>query len=115
RLHEEARKAAARRDRRRLLGALSGFRDPALVGKAMSLVLTDEFDVRESLGLLFGGLEDPRNRRMVYDFVKTNYEAMLAKMPRESGRSLMNAVVAQCDASMAPDAEAFSTDRICSP
>ena len=112
RFYVEARKATDRRDRQRLLGPLSGFRDPDLARRAMGLALTDEFDIRESLRLVLGALQNPQNRRLVYEFVKQNYDALLAKMPKQSGRSFVSVAVALCDASVKPDAEAFFKDRM---
>src|SRR5207244_6935322 len=112
RLYEEAKRAEDRRDRQRLLAPLSRFRDPELAKRALGLLLTDDFDIRETSTFIAGALENPRNRRMVYDFVKRSYDAMIAKMPKQSGRSLVSAAVSQCDASIKPDAEAFFKDRI---
>ena len=112
RFYGEAKKATDRRDRQRMLGALSSFRDPELAKRALSLVLTDDFDIRESMPILFGSLRDPRHRRMVYDFVKLNYDAMMRRMPQQSGRRLVGVAAAQCDATLEPDAEAFFKGRM---
>lgn len=112
RLLEEAKKAKDRRDRQRLLSALASFRDADLVRRAMSIVLTDDFDVRESVGLLYGGLSEPHSRRMVYDFVKQNIDAILARMPEQSGRGLIRAASAQCDSSLKTDIEVVFKDRM---
>jgi alanyl aminopeptidase len=112
RFYEEAKNATDRRDRQQLLGALAGFRDPALMRRALSLVTSDAFDIRESLGLLFGGLAAPPTRRIVYDFVKERLDMILTRMPPQAGRYLVQVGVAQCDASLKPDVEAVFKDRI---
>jgi alanyl aminopeptidase len=114
RFYEAAKGAKDRRDRQRLLGALSGFRDPDLARRATALTLTDEFDIRESLRLLKGAPHYPQNRRMVYDFVKQNYDALTAKLPKTSSRSLVGTAVSLCEASVRPDAAAFFETRMAS-
>jgi alanyl aminopeptidase len=112
RLHAAAKSATDRRDRRRLLGALASFRDPELARRATALVLGDDFDIRETMGLVYGGLDDPRNRRMVYDFVKQNHDALLQRLPKDSARGLVLVASAQCDASIQADAAAFFEKRM---
>jgi len=112
RYYREAKQAKDRRDRQRLLMALASFRDPGLVARAMGIALTDDFDIRESSALLYGGLAEPRTRRQVYDFVKTNIDAILSKMPEQSGRGLLRAATDQCDASLVPDIESVFKDRM---
>jgi alanyl aminopeptidase len=108
----EAKQAKDRRDRQRLLSALASFRDPELVNRAMSIVLTDQFDIRESSVLLYGGLSEPHTRRQVYDFVKANLDAVLSRMPEQSGRGLIRIGTAQCDASLKPELEFLFKERM---
>jgi alanyl aminopeptidase len=112
RLHREARKATDRADRALLLGALGSFRDPELARRGLGLLLAGEFDVRESFGLLFGPLQQPHTRGLVYDWVKENWDALLARIPREISAGLAFVATAQCDAAKKPDLEAFFKDRV---
>ena len=83
-----------------------------LVQRALSLVVSDEFDIRESISILFGGLAKSPTRRLVYEFVKERLDAILARMPQQAGPSLVQVGVAQCDAALKPDMEAVFKDRI---
>jgi alanyl aminopeptidase len=112
RFYAAAQQAADRRDRQRLLSALASFRDPALVQRALAVVLSATFDIREAMGLLFGGLAAPATRRLVYEFVKEQLDALLTKMPPETGRYLVQVGVAQCDATLKADMAAVFKDRI---
>ena len=112
RFYEAAKQATDRRDRQRLLSALASFRDPALVQRDLALVTSDEFDIREAMGLLFGGLAAPSTQRLVYEFVKERFDALLTRMPPQAGRSLVQVGVAQCDAALKADMEAVFKDRI---
>ena len=109
---EAASSAKDRRDRQRLLGALSSFTNPELVGRALALVLGDRFDVRESSVLLYGSLTEQRNRRQVYEFVKTHLDAILTKMPERSQRGLMRVATSQCDAALVPEIETLFKARM---
>lgn len=111
RIRAEAKKVTERRDRQRLLGALGSFRDPALGKEALSMLLTDEFDIRESVGVLFAELSDPATRQLAWDFFKQNFDALLAKLPREFGGVLPFVGRPFCDAAHRTDLEAFFKDR----
>ena len=112
RFYVAAKQATDRRDRQRLLSALASFRDPALVQRALAVVLSDKFDIRETMGLLFGGLAAPPTRRLVYEFVKERLNALLPRMPSQAGRYLVQVGGAQCDAALKSDVEAVFKDRI---
>jgi len=111
RLHAEAKKATERRDRQRLLGALGSFRNPEIAKNALKIFLTDEFDSREAITLLFSGLGDEKTRPIVYDFVKQNFDAIVAKLPTEFGAALMMTGRAFCDEAHRADVEAFFKER----
>ena len=112
RYHDAAKAAKDRRDRQRFLGALSSFRDPEIARKAIGLVLTDEFDIRDSLRVLQGAQRNRENRRMIYDFVKQNYDVLEARLPKQSSRSLIRPAVGLCDASLRSDAADFFQPRM---
>ena len=83
RMLAELRKTQNRRQRNILIGAISSFEDPAIVKQRMALVLTGEFDIREVMGFAFSS--GPETRRMPFEFVKENLDALLKKLPREVG------------------------------
>ena len=99
-----------------LLYAMGSFRDPAMVKIALPLILTDEFDSRQSLGILFGaaglfGGARPETRDTAYDFVKQNWDALVAKLPTDFGASLPFVAGGYCDNEHRSDAEHFFKGR----
>ncbi len=111
RFHAEAKKATERRDRQRLLSALGSLRNPEILKDALKIFLTDEFDSREAASVLFMGAGDESSRQIRYDFVKQNFDAIVAKLPRDSGASLVFAGAGFCDQAHGADVEAFFKDR----
>ena len=112
RIYSEAKKATDREDRGRLLGALGGFSDPKLVARAMALSLTDEFELREALGLLQGGFGERKNREQAYKFVVDNFDKISAKLPEPYRPFMAFTFVAICDDSRKAEFEAFFRPRI---
>jgi cytosol alanyl aminopeptidase len=119
RLVAAARQSRQPRERRRLLDALAGFEDPALVREALALFLRDDFDARESTGLLFGrrGSRRRHARSVTFQFVKTHYDAILARLPQgtfaggEFAAALPWAASDACDERERAEVEAFFRDR----
>ncbi|HEX2688502.1 MAG TPA: M1 family metallopeptidase [Kofleriaceae bacterium] len=112
RLHAEARKAGDRAERGRYLGAMGRFVDPKLLGQALALVLTDEFELRDAGGLLQGALGDPRTREQAFAFVKDHFDQILNKLPEAYRPFMAFSFVALCDDTRRPEIEAFFTPRI---
>jgi aminopeptidase N len=111
RLHAAAKVEKERKERNQLLGAMGGFRDPEIAKDAMALTLTDEFDIRESIGLVFSAFGHEDTRELAYAFVKQHLDELLAKLPRDSGAGFISIGAAFCDESHRADAEAFFKDR----
>ena len=112
RLHAEAKKTTERADRERLLRALGAFTDPKLVDQALALVLTDEFDLRESSGLLQSAIGDPRSRMTAYHFVENHFDEIMAKLPQMYRPYMAFFAVALCDEAEKPKVEAFLKPKI---
>ncbi|HML18215.1 MAG TPA: ERAP1-like C-terminal domain-containing protein, partial [Bryobacteraceae bacterium] len=114
RLLEELKKTDDRSQRRAILGALGSFRDPKLVDAAHELVLHSDIDARESGMLIFAGRNDPKTERMPFQFVKTNYEELIKRLPTGGGSDFGAAlpeVVAGCDAQAMEEIKFFE-DRV---
>ncbi|MBX3157857.1 MAG: M1 family metallopeptidase [Deltaproteobacteria bacterium] len=111
RLYAAAKGEKERKERGQLLGAMAGFRDPAIVKAALPLVLGDDFDPRESLALLWGALGHDETSELAYAFLKDNLDKLLARLPRDSGASFIGAGSSFCDAAHRADVEAFFKDR----
>jgi alanyl aminopeptidase len=110
--HAAAKVEKDRRERGRLLGAMSDFRDPAIVQENFKIALSDEFDPRESLTLIYGAGRDPKTRQMAWDFVKQRYDDIVARMPKDFGGRLAGVGSGFCDAEHRADLEAFFKDRV---
>jgi len=112
RLHADAKAATDRADRQRLLGALASFADPAIAVQAFAITLTDEFELRDALGLLQGGFGDRRTRASAYGFVKDHFDEVAAKLPEGFRAYLAFSLVALCDESRKAEVEAFFGPRV---
>jgi alanyl aminopeptidase len=114
-IHAAALNSQDRREREILIRALGSFRDPVLVRQRLALLLTDEFDIRES----FSALLFPASReapRLPFEFVQDNLKALLAKLPREVGEDfaadLPRVGENFCDASSRADLDTFFKPRV---
>jgi len=83
RLLAELTKTQDRGQRRAIIAALAGFRDPKIVRQALALVLDPQLDVRETVGLIFSGLGNPQTQSLPFEFVKAHYDELLKRLPRE--------------------------------
>jgi alanyl aminopeptidase len=100
-----------RKDRNFLLGAMAGFRDPEIAKVAMAITLTDEHPTYETIRLVWGALGFPETRELAYQFVKTNFDALVARMPRDSEAGFIGIGAAFCDVEHRDDAATFFKDR----
>lgn len=112
RLHAAAKATSDRIDRGQLLAAMAGFTDPQIVARALELVLTDEFELRESIGLLQQAFAHRTTRPIAYQFVVDHFDAIAAKLPEPFRPYLAFTVVALCDDSRRIEVEAFFRPRI---
>ena len=81
----ELAKTTDRQQRSRILGAMGSFRDPAIAKAGLDMVIHSEIDVRESFSLLVGPLGQPETEKLPFEFVKANYDALLARLPTGGG------------------------------
>ena len=77
----------------------------------MAIALTDEFEARDSIGLVWGAFGDPDTRELGYQFIKTNFDALLARLPRDSGAGFIWIGSAFCDEAHRDDSLAFFKDK----
>jgi alanyl aminopeptidase len=94
-----------------LIFCLGLFQDPEIVNTALPLALSGEFDVRESFDILFAPSERRQTRDLAYDFVKQNWDLMVAKLPTDTGAYVPYVAAGYCDAEHRKDAESFFTGR----
>ena len=72
------------RERRDLIRALGGFRDPALARRAAQLMLEGPFDANEALLILEGQLENDATRPGALAWLDRNYQALFARGARDN-------------------------------
>jgi alanyl aminopeptidase len=70
-----------RHQRDLILGAMGSFSDPHIARAAMELALKPEFDLREANALLVGPLGARETKALPFEFVKANYDALVARIP----------------------------------
>lgn len=109
RLHEAVKKSHDAGQRQHLLSALAKFHDPALVRASLGILMTDEFDVREALTLLFPQEE---MAEVGFAFLKQNFDALLPRLPEEVSAYLPYMAGSFCDEAHRADVEAFFKPRL---
>ncbi|HEY2749578.1 MAG TPA: M1 family aminopeptidase, partial [Polyangia bacterium] len=97
RMHAEARRSGDRHDRQQILSAIGAFRDPAIAKSALQIVGSSEFDPRESMPILLGLTGDPATRQLAWDYLKTNFAALLKRLPAEQIAYTPFMAVSFCD------------------
>jgi cytosol alanyl aminopeptidase len=106
----EVKQNTERRERRSIYSMLGGFNDAALTQEALSLITADGLDIKESIAILWAVSDNPKNASLAYDFVTKNFEALSAKMPRESIAGLIRVGGVFCEESKMSEVEAFFKD-----
>ena len=77
----------------------------------MPIVLTGEFDSRQSVNILFGAAQSPKTRDLAYDFLKQNWDALIAKLPTDWGAFMPYLARTYCDEQHRQDAKSFFEGR----
>ncbi|MGC9998407.1 MAG: M1 family metallopeptidase [Terriglobia bacterium] len=97
--------------RRNLLFSLGSFQDPEILKAALPIVLSDDFDSRESVDMLFAPAQWRQTRDFAYDFVKQNWDRLIAKLPTDFGAFLPYVAEGYCDSQPRQDVENFFSGR----
>jgi len=108
----QARAAKDRNERTRLLSTLGSFRDPALVKDALALVSGNEFDVRETRTILYAAFYTPGSRAQVWDFYRSQFDALSSRMRSDEMNGLVEMVGDLCDEQRRAEAESFLKPRV---
>lgn len=105
-----------RHQRELILGAMGSFSDAPIARGAMELALKPDSDLRESAALLFGPMGVPETRFIPFEFVKANYDALVAKIPAGStfgfGEFLPFVGGAFCDEKSGAEVKAFFEPKV---
>ena len=110
-LRDAAKKTTDREERSALLGAMALARDPKIAQENLDLALSNDFDRRESISLVFGISSNPQNRQLAWDFVKAHYEELVAPLPWRAGAGLIHVAARFCDDAHRKEAEEFFKER----
>lgn len=112
RLLEEARRTTDREEQPKLFWALGSFREPTRAAQALGLLLRDDFDLRESLTLLWAVVSYHETRDVAWAFVKANFDRLAARMRSDETSGLISGVVSSfCDVDHRREASAFFESR----
>lgn len=102
------------RERSWMIGALSSFRDPAIAGASLELILEGGIDPRELQYVLFGAPRD--TRELTWQFIEQNFDKLNATIPGARGipfgAILPLAASRFCDATHRQQVEDFFKPRL---
>jgi aminopeptidase N len=106
-LVEAARKARSPEDRLAAVSALGAFGDPALVRRALDLMLSAPLKIQDGFHVFNAALARPESRPGVLAWVKERFGELKAKVPDFALSRLAGAVETICDAPTLEDASTF--------
>ncbi len=101
-----------RRIRRQILDSMGRFREPAAVEKALALVLSGKFDIREAGTILWNLSGDRVSRPMAYDWVKRSFDSLAGAMPEQYSAGLVWTATGFCDTAHRDEIRAFFEPRL---
>ena len=104
-------RARDRRERRALYAALGSFRDPALARRALALTLDPAHDYREAVQIARTLSETPQGGALVFEFVKANFDALVARAPRDAAAAYPLWAGAFCSEAGRAEVEEFFRER----
>jgi alanyl aminopeptidase len=81
----EFKKASDKHLKNELIRAMGGFRDRKAIASGMNALLSGEIPFMEGAFLLFGGQGEDATRTMPLEFLKANFDEVVAKMPTGGG------------------------------
>jgi alanyl aminopeptidase len=100
-----------RRDRRHLYIALGSFDDPAIARSALALILDPSHDYREAFQIAWSQSGTPRGSARAYDFIKSNFDALVARAPRDSAAFYPRLAGNFCSEAGRADVDGFFRER----
>jgi cytosol alanyl aminopeptidase len=123
RFYAEAKKATDRQERSRMIEAMAAFENPEIIKANHAIVLSGEFELRDSSDLIGTGGRPRRGgsrgtgsakvvREMAWSFVKEHFDDIVAKLPRAYGPYLAFAPLSLCSDAAKADMESFLKERI---
>jgi aminopeptidase N len=106
-----AHNARDRTEQQRILSALGSFKDPKTALAALELVRGKDFDLRDTVGIMFGMLYTRETRDLGLAFVTQHIDELLGRMRADEAAGFLGAIAgAFCD----PDRRAAVGDLVAS-
>jgi alanyl aminopeptidase len=109
-------KSTDKQVRRALLGAMSSFRDAASIEAGMQSLLNGTIPFIEGQGMLFNGQQQTSTRKMALNFLRANFDQVVAKMPTgggfDFGSVLPSVGGSYCDAASRDELKTFFQPRV---
>ncbi len=92
-----ARAPRDRTEQERLLFALGGFTDPAIVARALALALGTDFDLRDSISIVARVVATRETRALGLAFVEAHLDELLPRMRDDEASELLSRLSDACD------------------
>ena len=103
--------ARDRRERRALYLALGSFEAPEIASAALALVLDPAHEYREVSQILWSVSNTPRGGALAYAFMTANFDALVARAPRDAAAFYPRIGGSFCSAARRAEVEDFFRDR----
>jgi aminopeptidase N/puromycin-sensitive aminopeptidase len=109
---EQARKVEAPEERYLYQQALARFRDPALIQRTLEYLVSPEVRIQDTGRILASVFENPAARPIAWQFVKTHWNDVQAKMGLSlGGQRVIRAAGGFCDAAARDDVQKFAAEH----
>jgi aminopeptidase N len=109
---DQARKLQAPEERWLYQEALNRFRDPALIQRTLEYTVSPEVRIQDSGRMLASVFENPAARAIAWQFVKTRWNDVQAKMGLSlGGQRVIRAAGGFCDAATRDDVQKFAAEH----
>ena len=100
-----------------LLPALSSFRQPELARRGLEVMLSPDFDIRQSFWVLPGPMFNAGTKQLPYEFVRSNYDRIIERVgpvaaDMDLAASLPFVAGGLCSADKAGEVRAFFADKM---
>jgi aminopeptidase N len=92
-------------------GALSHFRDPAIVQQVLELSVSEKVRNQDAAALIAGFLVNHANQKVAWDWVKAHWPEVEKKTTVGSGAGIVNATRGFCSVEMRDDVQSFFAEH----
>ena len=102
--------------RQTLIGAMSSFRDPAVLTEGMNAVVNGTVPFIEGAAMLFAGRNEPTTSKLSFEFVKSHWDQIVQAMPTgggfDFGSVLPDTGISFCDTSSRDELKSFFQPKV---